>query len=81
MEAAANGLLNPSMLGGWWPEGGVEGVTGRAIGAHRDDPDLRAADLYDRLMHVVLPLWHEDRARWRGSRKALVDRIGCRLNS
>src|SRR5204862_3071740 len=32
MKAAMNGVLNLSILDGWWPEGCVHGVTGWAIG-------------------------------------------------
>ena len=32
MKAAMNGVLNCSMLDGWWPEGCEHGVTGWAIG-------------------------------------------------
>jgi starch phosphorylase len=32
MKAALNGGPSFSMLDGWWREGGVEGVTGWAIG-------------------------------------------------
>jgi starch phosphorylase len=81
MKAAANGVLNLSVLDGWWLEGCVEGVTGWAIGADRDDPARHAADLYDRLDQVVLPLWHDDRARWRGMMKASMAKIGSRFNS
>ena len=31
MKAAVNGLLNLSMLDGWWVEGCIEGVTGWSI--------------------------------------------------
>jgi starch phosphorylase len=50
MKAAFNGVPSLSVLDGWWIEGCVEGVTGWAI----DD----AATLYDKLEHVVLPLYY-----------------------
>ena len=33
MKAAVNGVLNLSMLDGWWVEGCIEGVTGWSIGS------------------------------------------------
>ena len=34
MKAAHNGVINFSVLDGWWMEGCIEGVTGWAIGPH-----------------------------------------------
>ena len=34
MKAAHNGVVNFSVLDGWWMEGCIEGVTGWAIGPH-----------------------------------------------
>ena len=72
MKAALNGVLNLSILDGWWVEGCIEGVTGWAIGGldpHADlAPDARdardAGDLYDKLQNVVLPKYYEDREDW-----------------
>ncbi|TDJ60927.1 MAG: alpha-glucan family phosphorylase, partial [Nitrospina sp.] len=72
MKAALNGVLNLSILDGWWVEGCIEGVTGWAIGGldPRADlpPDERdaldAKNLYDKLQNVVLPKYYEDREDW-----------------
>lgn len=64
MKAAMNGVLNLSILDGWWPEGCEHGVNGWAIGdesAGDDKGDLDA--LYDTLENEVLPTWN-DRPRW-----------------
>ena len=67
MKAAMNGVLNCSILDGWWPEGCEHGVTGWAIGRgeeggpDEDGRDLRA--LYAVLEDEVLPAW-ADRPRW-----------------
>jgi len=59
MKAAMNGVLNLSVLDGWWPEGCEHGVTGWAIGDEseggpdQDERDLRA--LYDTIEGLVLP--------------------------
>jgi starch phosphorylase len=81
MKAAANGVLNLSVLDGWWLEGWVEGVTGWAIGVDHDDPAEHAIDLYDKLEHAVLPLWYDDKTRWLGMMKASMAKIGSRFNS
>jgi glycogen phosphorylase len=65
-KAASNGVLNASVLDGCWIEACIEGVTGWSIG---DDgigtPELQdARSLYDKLEHVILPLYATDRARW-----------------
>jgi starch phosphorylase len=64
MKAAMNGILNLSVLDGWWPEGCVHGVNGWAIGDSNsgdDERDLKA--LHEVLEREVLPAWY-DRARW-----------------
>jgi starch phosphorylase len=81
MKAAVNGVLNLSVLDGWWLEGWAEGVTGWAIGADGDDPARHGAELYDKLEQVVLPMWYEDKARWRRMMKESMAMIGSRFNS
>jgi starch phosphorylase len=64
MKAAMNGVLNVSILDGWWPEACDDGRNGFAIGdgsAGDDVADLE--ELYDTLEQRVLPAW-ADRARW-----------------
>ncbi len=81
MKAALNGVLNLSVLDGWWIEAWVEGVTGWAIGRddqrHEDD----AQDLYEKLERTVLPLYHAERGRWIGMMKDSISKIGPRFNS
>jgi len=79
MKAALNGVLNISVLDGWWIEANIEGVTGWAIGG--DDPDGHAEDLYRKLEHVVLPLYYEDRTRWIWMMKQSISKIGSYFNS
>ena len=81
MKAGANGVLNLSVLDGWWLEGWVEGVTGWAIGGDRDNPADHAKDLYNKLEAVVLPMWYEDKPAWRAMMKASMARTGSRFNS
>jgi starch phosphorylase len=82
MKAALNGVLNLSVLDGWWIEACIEGVTGWAIGADGPaDEKASAAALYDKLERVVLPLYHEDPAGWRQMMKQSIGYIGSHFNS
>ncbi len=74
MKAAMNGVLNLSVLDGWWPEGCEHGVTGWAIGdggegSDQDQDDLRA--LYDTLEGEVLPAF-ADPPRWTRMMRASI---------
>lgn len=70
MKAALNGVPSLSVLDGWWIEGHIEGITGWAIGeARRGHEESRngskdAQSLYDKLEHVILPLFYQDRDRY-----------------
>jgi starch phosphorylase len=64
MKAALNGVLNVSVLDGWWDEACEDGVNGFAIGKREPGDDTRDLHaLYDTLEKRVLPAW-ADRARW-----------------
>lgn len=63
MKAAVNGVLNLSVLDGWWAEA-HDGSNGWAIEGDTDtdeggQDDRHAAALYDLLEHEVLPTFHE----------------------
>jgi starch phosphorylase len=82
MKAALNGVLNLSVLDGWWIEASIEGVTGWSIGTESDaTPAAHAALLYDKIEQVVLPLYHSDRAAWRRMMKQAIGMIGYYFNS
>jgi glycogen phosphorylase len=83
LKAAFNGVLNLSVLDGWWVQGWEEGVTGWAIGSDKDNPDAtaHAADLYRKLENIVLPLYYSDRARWIWMMKQAIGKIGSVFNS
>ena len=63
MKAAINGVLQLSVLDGWWAEG-YDGTNGWAIPGD-EDPDHAAADwrdsarYYDLLEHEVIPLFYD----------------------
>jgi starch phosphorylase len=75
MKAAMNGVLNLSVLDGWWPEGCEHGVTGWAIGDEsagdpdQDERDLRA--LYETLEGLVLPAFASP-PRWTQMMRASI---------
>jgi starch phosphorylase len=79
-----NGVLNLSVLDGWWPEACEHGTNGWAIGngaegePERDDTDAEA--LYDILERDVLPA-HADRARWLAMMQASIKVCGERFSS
>jgi starch phosphorylase len=83
MKAALNGVLNLSVLDGWWAEACVEGVTGWAIGTEDDAAaaDRHADLLYAKLDDVVLPLFYTDTGRWRNMMKQSIGNIGYYFNS
>ena len=80
MKAALNGVLNFSVLDGWWVEGCVEGVTGWSIDHDPNRPD-DAGPLYNKLQDVVLPLYRDDRGRWIWMMKQSISKIGSSFSS
>ena len=72
MKAAHNGVPSLSVLDGWWIEGHVEGMTGWSIGrgpgAPAGDPEEEsqhdAADIYEKLERLIVPLFYRERAAW-----------------
>ncbi len=83
MKAALNGVLNMSVLDGWWVEGNIEGVTGWAIGNRHNDTSRTgdAEDLYRKLAATVLPLYYDDRPQWIWMMKHSISKIGSYFNS
>jgi starch phosphorylase len=83
MKAALNGVLNLSILDGWWIEACIEGVTGWAIGEDGGSmTDEQHGDaLYHKLEHTVLPLYYSDTARWRWMMKQTIGNIASFFNS
>ena len=64
MKAAANGIVNVSVLDGWWDEGWT-GTNGWAIGGREMSPTKRPRtppmpqDLYRILEQEVVPRWYD----------------------
>jgi starch phosphorylase len=71
MKAAHNGVVNFSVLDGWWIEGHIEGYTGWSIGAAPTEVSLDATsddqdaeDLYQKLETLIIPEFYENRRIW-----------------
>jgi len=66
-KAAMNGVLNFSVLDGWWREG-YNGSNGWVIGDNQDresnelQDDADAESLYDTLENKIIPLYYRDRS-------------------
>jgi len=67
MKAALNGVLNFSVLDGWWSEG-YNGKNGWAIGDDTEyqDPNEQdendARDIYETLENEIVPLYYQSRS-------------------
>lgn len=71
MKAAHNGVVNFSVLDGWWIEGHIEGYTGWSIGpaptdagSDKDMNRIDAEDLYKKLENIIIPTYYNDRKTW-----------------
>jgi starch phosphorylase len=70
MKAAMNGVLNLSILDGWWPEACRHGVNGWQFGDGREFADPARQDAHDArcllqvLRREVLPAYYETPGRW-----------------
>ncbi len=70
MKASMNGVLNLSILDGWWPEACQHGVNGWQFGdgfesekeSVLDDHDREA--LYQVLLKEVVPTYYDNRKKW-----------------
>jgi starch phosphorylase len=88
MKAAQNGVINFSVLDGWWIEGCVEGVTGWAIGPSPTEPigdDERRIreleDLYNKLDYVIIPTFYKKTDDWIHMMENSVGKIAYYFNS
>ncbi len=84
MKAAMNGVLNLSVLDGWWPEGCHHGINGWQIGDGSQAEDQDAADvesLYRVLLGEILPLYREERGRWTEMMRASIEMAHWRFSA
>ena len=79
MKAAMNGVLNVSILDGWWPEACQHGVNGWAIGDDQVPDNVGAQDerdalaIYQTLVDEVIPTFYNDKQRWLKMMKASIE--------
>ena len=88
MKAAHNGVMNFSVLDGWWIEGCIEGVTGWAIGPSPEEPlgkDERRTreleDLYNKLEYLIVPMFYRKRDDWIEMMKNSIGKVAYYFNS
>jgi len=78
MKAAMNGVLNLSILDGWWPEACQHGINGWQIGdgyENKKEDKLDAHDqksMYKVLLKEVLPCYYEDKSKWKEMMKQSI---------
>ncbi len=84
MKAAMNGVLNVSVLDGWWPEGCIHGVNGWQFGDgyEGDDCDeVDAAALYKVLIEEVIPTFYEHPSKWTEMMRASIEMSQWRFSA
>ena len=88
MKAAHNGVLNFSVLDGWWIEGCIEGVTGWSIGpsfeekySEQERRKIELDDLYDKLNYVIMPRFYRERDNWVNMMKNSIGKVAYYFNS
>lgn len=70
MKAAMNGVLNLSILDGWWPEACQHKVNGWQIGDGYENKDEKKLDVHDQkalyevLLNEVLPTYYSNKKQW-----------------
>jgi starch phosphorylase len=88
MKAAHNGVINFSVLDGWWIEGCIEGVTGWAIGPSPDETvseeerrRRELEDLFSKLKYLIVPKFYEERDQWIELMKSSIGKIAYYFNT
>jgi len=70
MKAAVNGVLNFSVMDGWWIEGYIKNFTGWKIGpmpgveTDEKENNLDMEDLYIKLEKGIIPTYYNNRKKW-----------------
>ena len=88
MKAAHNGVINFSVLDGWWIEGWIENLTGWAIGPHSTGSLDNEAyflkeieDLYNKLEYVIAPMFYDRHDAWIRMMKNSIGKVAYYFNS
>jgi starch phosphorylase len=78
MKAAMNGVLNMSILDGWWPEACDHGVNGWQFGDGYENKEEKKLDAHDQkamyqvLLDQVIPTYYEGRNLWTSMMRASI---------
>ena len=88
MKAAHNGVINFSVLDGWWIEGWIEGMTGWSIGPHPEEHVTlkernrrEQDDLHSKLEYLIIPMFYTKRDEWIQTMKNSIGKIAYYFNS
>jgi starch phosphorylase len=88
MKASHNGVINFSVLDGWWLEGCIEGITGWSIGPspeeqlNEEDRRIRELqDFYNKLLYLVVPMYYNNRDAWVDMMRKSVGKVAYYFNS
>lgn len=88
MKAAHNGVINFSVLDGWWIEGCVDGVTGWAIGPSPEElikenerRSREREDLYNKLKYLIVPTFYGKRDEWIHMMENSIGKVAYYFNS
>jgi starch phosphorylase len=89
MKAAHNGVMNFSVLDGWWIEGHIEGFTGWSIGARPNETSEPGAadaedavDLYYKLENLIIPKYYDpNKSGWSRMMRNAISKNAYYFNS
>jgi len=88
MKAAHNGVINFSVLDGWWIEGCLEGITGWSIGPGSEEEEnpqetfqKEIDDFYGKLEYVIVPIYYHHREQWIKMMKNSISKIASYFNA
>ncbi|MFQ5442348.1 MAG: alpha-glucan family phosphorylase [Thermodesulfobacteriota bacterium] len=86
MKASHNGVLNFSVLDGWWIEGHIEGKTGWSIGPGPSESAVSdgasdVEDLYTKLEKEIIPVYYNNRDLWVSMMENAIGKIAYYFNT
>ncbi len=88
MKAAHNGVINFSVLDGWWIEGWIEDITGWSIGPHPEEhvsfeerTRRELDDFYSKLEYIIAPMFYTKRDEWVKTMRNSIGKIAYYFNS
>lgn len=88
MKAAHNGVINFSVLDGWWIEGYIEGVTGWSIGPSPNESVTEEErkyreleDLYHKLEYLIITTFYNRKDDWIQLMENSIGKIAYYFNS